>query len=271
MIRLIVNADDFGRTPEINAGILKTFTDGIVSSASLLPNFPAFDQAVEMHRNNGLPTGIHLNLTEGQPLSPPETVSSLVDASGSFFQKRSFFVRLLQRRLKTDEIRIELTAQLQRCKDAGVQLDHMDSHHHIHAAPLVSRICARLRETFGVPAVRRISPPVRFRASWPIIEQHLIALIDEANLGNHTLSVNQFWGFDLMHAHNKITTLLGILQTLEPGTHELMCHPGFVSSESVGAMNEKRQREVSALCSHAARDMIEHRKIALISYNELEP
>src|SRR5918911_4514999 len=84
---LVVNADDFGLSPGINAGIIEGFEKGILTSASIMVNAPAFEEAVELAQaHEGLGIGVHLNVLRGKALLPPTEISSVVDADGLFLR-----------------------------------------------------------------------------------------------------------------------------------------------------------------------------------------
>jgi chitin disaccharide deacetylase len=85
MRKLIVNADDFGLTVGVNQAILDAHRDGIVTSTTLMANGAALGQAViASQRAPALGVGVHLNLSEGVPISPPSDISTLVDDSGRY-------------------------------------------------------------------------------------------------------------------------------------------------------------------------------------------
>jgi len=71
MKKLIVNADDFGRSPGINRGILDAHLNGIVTSTTVMINYPdaapGLEQALLKAPDLGI--GLHLNLTSGRPVS----------------------------------------------------------------------------------------------------------------------------------------------------------------------------------------------------------
>ncbi|HSL81977.1 MAG TPA: ChbG/HpnK family deacetylase, partial [Thermoanaerobaculia bacterium] len=80
---LIVNADDLGRTPGVNAGIFAAHEGGVVSSATLMVASPAAEEAAAaLPRHPGLGVGLHVTLTGSVPVLPPARVPSLVDAAG---------------------------------------------------------------------------------------------------------------------------------------------------------------------------------------------
>ena len=82
---LIVNADDFGRSPGVNRGIIKAYREGIVSSTSVMTNQPYFEEAASLLRDHpSLGAGVHLVFTAWKPVLPPEKIPSLVDEKGFF-------------------------------------------------------------------------------------------------------------------------------------------------------------------------------------------
>ena len=140
--RLIVNADDFGRTHSINAAVIRGHREGILTSASLMVNEPAFEEAVELARENpGLGIGLHLTLLCGHAASPPDQIPGLVDAQGRFPDHpvraglRYFFQRSLRPQLTA-----EIAAQFQKFHGTGLKPDHVNGHLHLHLHPVVFRI-----------------------------------------------------------------------------------------------------------------------------------
>src|SRR5215216_6171216 len=84
MKQLIINSDDYGRTPEISRGIREAHSQGVVTSTTCMMNIPttAADIAVALKETPSLGLGVHLVLTMGNPISSPDTVLSLTDANG---------------------------------------------------------------------------------------------------------------------------------------------------------------------------------------------
>ena len=108
MRKLIVNADDFGLSESVNEGIIEAHLNGIVTSASIMANGRAFNQAIKLcHDNPSLDIGVHLLLVEERPVLAPEKVPSLVSSEGRFHKTSKDFARkYLARRLNLDEIGI---------------------------------------------------------------------------------------------------------------------------------------------------------------------
>ena len=153
--RVIVNGDDFGMSPGINAAIKRLHTAGRLSSVSIMSNMPWSADALAYAREaDDLQAGAHLNLTTGRPLSAVEQVPSLVDESGDFLELGILLRRSLAGRVSRDELRLELDAQLARCLDEGPEIHHVDSHMHFHAVPSFGRLVADLAGRHGVETVR---------------------------------------------------------------------------------------------------------------------
>ncbi|MBN1466490.1 ChbG/HpnK family deacetylase [candidate division KSB1 bacterium] len=265
MISLIVNADDFGRTCEINRGIVESFHNGIVTSASLLVNFPAFADAAELINLYDMPVGIHFNLTEGRPVSDCSCVPSLVDRSGQFYGKFIFYHRLITGCFREQEMKRELAAQMEKCLEYGLKLDHYDGHHHIHAVRAIAPLARSLGRMKMLP-FRQLNRPHRRQSLAAYIQHCAIWLMAPSPT---TARPQTFWGSDLMVRKNKLAALEKILQNLKPGLNELMCHPGYVSQEDIGSYNVQRQEETDALCKCVIKKMVDDKKIGLLSYREL--
>ena len=152
---LVVNGDDFGLTPGVNAGILAGHADGILTSASLFANAPETDAAIAIaHRTPTLGVGCHLTLVDGTPLLPPAHIPTLAP-DGQFRPTWSGFLAAAWRRqVDFTEVERELEAQIDRIRAAGIAVTHLDGHKHVHAYPPVFDIVARLARRFGIPAVR---------------------------------------------------------------------------------------------------------------------
>src|SRR5215211_8499298 len=131
MKQLIINADDYGRTPEISRGIREAHLHGIVSSTTCMMNIPttAEDIAVALKEAPALGLGVHLVLTMGSPVSAPETVLSITDENGHFFKYTPLIQHLPT--IKIDEVTMEWRAQIEAfIRAAGRKPTHLDSHHH---------------------------------------------------------------------------------------------------------------------------------------------
>src|SRR5437899_2323951 len=131
--RLIVNADDLGRSAGVDRGIVRAHREGIVTSATLMANTTDAAHAGAVARADpSLDVGVHLVLTFARPLSEPTRVRSLVTPTGEF-PRRSL---LLTREVDRDEALLEYRAQYARARELiGREPTHLDSHHWVHDMP----------------------------------------------------------------------------------------------------------------------------------------
>lgn len=151
--QVIVNADDFGLSPNENAVIFSAFQAGVISSATAMANMPAFEAACAMARHHMLEgrVGLHFNLTYGRPLS------QRILARPTFCDSHGVFDLSLARhslwlgREDREAVQEELQAQWQRCVDHGVRPSHIDSHQHVHNIWPIGEIVARFAAHQGVP------------------------------------------------------------------------------------------------------------------------
>lgn len=151
--QVIVNADDFGLSAPINAVILHAFQAGLISSATLMANMPAFQAACILAQQPALKgrIGLHFNLTYGRPLSQAILAEPrFCTAQGEFdLGLRQRTLRLS--RSEREAVRQELEAQWQRCVAHGVMPSHLDSHQHVHNIWPVGEVVARFAREQGVP------------------------------------------------------------------------------------------------------------------------
>lgn len=260
---LILNADDFGLTPGINRAIAELFHAGALTSTTLMPCGPAFDDAVTISRSNpGLGVGCHIVLTDGSPVCAPSEIPSLLGPDGKSFRASllDFQVALLAGRIKEDEILREVLAQIDKLQRAGFSVTHVDTHKHTHIFPRVARPLLAAAERMGVTAVRN-----PFEESWSRSLGHpaLLRQIEIAAL--HRLR-RKFAALPQIRSGTVVTTdgtigmsatgrldrstLEAILQRMPEGTWELVLHPGYSDAALDGVktrLRETREVELRAL------------------------
>jgi chitin disaccharide deacetylase len=154
---VIVNADDFGYDESRNAGVVRAFQAGLVSSATIMATMPGFEEAAALARQHDLleHVGVHLVLNEGPPLTEPiRRCERFCDDDGMFRQWLTDRRLLGLGRREQDAVAIELWAQIDRCRLAGLPLTHADSHYNTHTEPGVLRPVIRVVREAGVPHLR---------------------------------------------------------------------------------------------------------------------
>jgi len=285
--RLIVNADDFGLSQGVNRAIVEAHGQGVVTSATLMANGPAFEDAIQRAKScPRLSLGCHVVLVDGLPVLDRGNTPSLSDKNaqdGRFHDSLSSFVlRALSGRVHADEIEAEATAQIRRLQAAGIAVSHLDTHKHTHIFPQVLRPLLRAARACGLAAVRNPFGPL-----------HLSILAKRPGLWKQFGKVTVLSGLGKTFRRSvrdagMLTPdgTVGIVATgalddrlfermvdrLPEGTWELVCHPGYDDAE-LGSirtrLRESRAVELRLLTSPEAREILARRGVQLISYREL--
>jgi len=272
---LIVNADDYTTDPERNRGIIEAAQDGIVTSASALTNTAGLGRALnELSRVLGQRIGVHLNLTSGRPLAPG--AQTLTGPRGDFLPRGAAWRRALRRGYSPDELRREWSAQIEAFLAAGLRPDHLDANNHLHVFPGCARVCAELAVRFNIACVRLPLEPLHARGlrrgaglSLKRLFIALLAVRARSVFRSSGLRMpDRMYGIAFPSAGNA-SSLCGFLETLPPGTSELMCHPGYPAPGGPAFSSAARESELRALTSPAVRAAVEGRQIRLISFNDM--
>jgi len=291
MKQLIVNGDDFGMAPGVNRAIIQAHREGILTSTSLLANGAAFEEAVAAARENPrLGVGVHLNLTQGRPLSDPRTLGPLLDSAGQFLGRAEpLYFRMLLGRVALRAVEQEFRAQIERVRGAGIAPTHLDGHQHVHMWPPVFQVTARLAAEYGLAGVRSSRERrVDFHGLWRRNTAFRGTILQQAGvgLGLAFLSVTSraalaaagvdtpdyFYGVSATGFLNR-QTLADILRDVPEGASELMAHPGYVDAALKTVETRlvaQREMELDALTCPAARILVEERGIQLVTYRALE-
>jgi chitin disaccharide deacetylase len=142
MKKLIVNADDFGLTKRVSEAIVEAHRHGIVTSTTLMANGAAFDAATDLSRQMPrLGIGVHLNLSEGMPVSPAPRIPSLLSAHGRLhLTPGRLWKAIAMRRVSLADVETELRAQIAKIHRAGILPTHFDGHKHVHILPRISDV-----------------------------------------------------------------------------------------------------------------------------------
>lgn len=276
---LIVNADDFGLSPEVNAGIIRAHREGILRSASLMVAEDAAEQAAALGRDNpGLDIGLHAVVCNGRPLLDRARLGAAVTASGEFIDNpvlagmRYFFDRSL-RAAMTDEMR----AQIERHLKLVGYLNHIDGHLNFHVHPMLADVLVELAVEYRVPCIRlpleRVMTTLRLRrdhAPRKLVESVIFRALSRRT--RRLMSARGLkstdWLFGLHQSgHLSESYIVGILERLRPGTTELYFHPAADLGAAPPSL--EAQLEVAILTSAAVRDAIARLGITLITFADL--
>ena len=269
--RLIVNADDFGRSPGINAAVIRAHREGILTTASLMVNEAACAEAVALARENPrLGVGLHLTLLCGHSALPPEKIPGLVDARRRFRDNpvaagfRYFFGRSLR-----EQLRAELAAQFEKFHATGLPLDHVNGHLHLHLHPAVFALLMEHAQDWGVTRLRLTRDPFWFntrlvpgrwfyRAGHAIIYNALSRRARGALQRRGIKHTGVVFGL-LQNARVDEDYVRRLLPVLPSGDAELYAHPSL----------DEFRNEFDALVSPRVKALVAAQDIRLIRYQDL--
>ncbi len=266
--RLIVNADDFGFTRDVNRGIVEAYRRGILRSTTLMANGAAFQDAVALSRSEpGLDIGAHLVLVGGCSVAEPgRRLPSTVGG-------------LLARLPSRQEIERELSAQVEKILDAGIVITHLDAHKHAHLLPPVLDAVLAVAQRYGVAWVRRpFDAPLTAAAAGAPWRRRLLSrclrplhrAFERKLAAGRLRSTDHFAGFQLTGLY-RAPELVRLIHALPQGTTELMCHPGFCGSELETAptrLKQSREQELEALTSEEVQRAVVEAGVELCGFQD---
>jgi hopanoid biosynthesis associated protein HpnK len=269
--RLIINADDFGRSRSINAAILRAHREGLLTTASLMVTGDACEEAVAMARENPrLGVGLHLTLAMGRAALAPSEIPGLVNERGEFGRSAvAAGLRYFACRRLREELRREIAAQFARFRATGLPLDHVNGHLNLHLHPTVFGLLMESAPEWGITHLRLTRDPFwlnarlaggqwLYRASHALIF-HLLSRHARAELRQrgirHTARV---FGL-LQNARVDEAFVERLLPRLSAGDSELYSHPSL----------DEFRPELDALVSPRLKEIVARERIELIRYQDL--
>jgi len=277
--RLIVNADDFGLSPEVNAGIMRAHREGILRGASLMVAEPAALPAAELARDNpALDVGLHAVVCQGRSILDASRLGAAVSASGEFMDNpvsagmRYFFDRSI-RAAMTDELR----AQVERHLELVGYLNHIDGHLNFHVHPLFADILVNLAVEYKVPCIRlpreRVMTTLALRqdnAMRKLVESVIFRTLSRRTsrmMAERGLtSTDALFGLH-QSGHLSEDYVVGVIDRIRDGTTELYFHP----AADIGGVppSVEAQLEVEILTGPRVRDAIARNAIELTTFADL--
>lgn len=269
--RLIVNADDFGRSSAINAAVIRAHRDGILTSASLMMNEAATAEAVALARTHRtLGVGLHLTLLCGHAALPQEKIPELVNAHSEFSSDpagaslKYFFNRSLR-----EELRAEIHEQFVRFRATGLALDHVNGHLHVHLHPVVFGILMQDAATLGIRHLRLTRDDFELnrqltRGRLAYRAAHAVIFDSLANRAASELRRRSIKHTDvvfglLQDSHMDEAFLLSLLPVLPTGDIEIYSHPSL----------DTFHHEFAALISPRVKTLVAELGLQLIRYADL--
>ena len=244
--RLILNADDFGRSSVINNAVLRSFGQGYCTNTTILANMPGFAEAVELAHQYRLSdrVGLHLNVCDGVPLTERIKHCRRICTIEGVFRNDN---RPLLLTLSTEErmaLAEEICAQIDCCRKSGLPLSHLDSHCHVHNEWGVTGVVIRMVRRYGIRYVRLSRHRDPSSTWWKNGYRAFINM----RLRREGLAGTDFFGTvaDAIHLHNQVKN---------PFAMEVMLHPTLDANDRVvdffldGTLKE-RLEELQKATSH---------------------
>ncbi len=284
MKQLVVNADDLGAGEDRNAGIFDAIEAGTVTGVSILSNGFALNDALKRIRalnSVSVSFGIHLNLSEGRPV---ETGLRCIPGPNGLFRGKSETQNLLSRRGDLElerEIRREFAAQIKRILDAGVALDHLDGHQHVHVFPAATIIAVEVAALYGIQWARIPEEfvPECTKETLPLQVVQEAALFSRnaafARTQYSAAGIRSADHFRGLYFKGELPSgdWTGFLESIPEGITELMVHPGRFSGAAAGPFagfsDMKRAKELAALTDGRFRAALENTGVRLTRFPDI--
>lgn len=274
---IVVNADDFGRSSDVNVAVVRAHREGLISSASLMVTGDAFEEAVALARQNPrLGVGLHLVLSDGRAVLPASDIPHLVGPDGRFLVDPMVagWHYFLGHHVRA-ELGWEVAAQFARFAATGLTLSHVDGHQHLHAHPSVFRTVLSLAEQHRATGIRiphdDLSLALRFsrkhaarNLSWSAVWTGLSAWCRAQLHGRRLISPPRTYGF--IQTGEVTSAYLQYLAPRMRGPAELLVHP------TLGARLDPlgpNFQDFAAVSDPAAIDAFAHAGLEPVTYAQL--
>ncbi|MBO1060558.1 MAG: hopanoid biosynthesis-associated protein HpnK [Aphanizomenon flos-aquae CP01] len=277
MSYLIINADDFGFSDDVNTAIIQAHEEGILTSTSLMVTGDAAQNAIALAKNHPhLAVGLHLVLVCGKSVLPPAQIPHLVDSQGNFSDNPTQAGLNYQFNQATRaELRLEIAAQLEKFRDSGLNLSHVDGHLHLHVHPVILNILTEFAAEFQIKFIRLPSEELTknlkidrrnllIKIVWSIVFGQL-RNYGESLLKTHNIKfADRVYGL-LQTGNMSEEYLLSLIPQIEAELVEIYAHPTSVNTK----INNSGEIELKALLSERVREILSIKGFELSNYNQL--
>lgn len=299
---LIITADDFGASENINDGIKIAADKKAITAISVMSNFteslPELKQISENHPDIGI--GIHLNIVTGKPILNAEQIPSLVNPNGSFYTIDDLLPRI--KNISVDDLREELRAQILALAKYDIKIDHLSYQFGILSIyTTFFEIVTELAREFNVPVRSPLLASVKYPQTFPNSHMnkrgHQIAFrfalthpfkaigllkysrnhqmerkaekLNELGVLHPDLLIDYFWG------DPTAANFIYILEHLPKGISELILHLGTYSRQDnyPGGLDvdyfKNRENELIICTSDYLKEYFNYLNIRAVSYSEI--
>ena len=279
---LIINGDDFGFSSGVNQAIIKAHELGILTSTSLMVTGEAAKEAVNFaHNYPNLGVGLHLVLVCGKSALSPSEIPHLVDSAGNFYSdsfKAGLHYQFSQEARR--ELRREIRAQLEKFRQTGLKLSHVDGHLHLHSHPVVLSILTELAEEFNIKVIRLPSEELRFtlkldKSNLPTKFLWSFVFTGLRNYGEKLLKLKgikfseRVYGLLQSGSMNE-EYLQGLIPQIQADLVEIYSHPAItITGEPLNGPPGAGEAELAAWLSDSVRELLEANNFELTNYNSV--
>ncbi|HEY9619765.1 MAG TPA: hopanoid biosynthesis-associated protein HpnK [Crinalium sp.] len=276
----IVNGDDFGFSKGVNQAVIKAHEQGILTSTSLMVTGAAFEEAIELAKAHpNLAVGLHLVLCCGSAALPSTQIPHLVDATGQFPDDSVLAgLRYQFDQAARQELFQEIRAQLERFRQTGLPLSHVDGHLHLHMHPVVLRYLVDLADEFNIRVIRLPSEELKLalkldrrdlftKLIWSSVFTGLRRYGEGLLRSHHIRFPERVYGF-LQTGRMTEEYWLRLLPQIQADWVEIYSHPAIALPEepSNGPLG-LGPSELDALLSDRVRDALSKAGFQLTNYN----
>jgi chitin disaccharide deacetylase len=280
--RVIINADDFGASEEVNEAIIRAHQEGVLTSCSLMVTGAAFEQAVRLAKANPrLAVGIHLVTVVGRSALPASEIPALVDEQGNFSNDpntaglRYYFLPQARRQLRQ-----ELAAQFERFHQTGLPFSHIDGHLHLHVHPVIFKTALQLGAKYGVKRMRvpteelglalHFDGRFKFRKGLHKLMFGALGIYMKRHLKKQGFVFAERVYGNLQSGAMTDKYFLYALENLNAATNEIYFHPALYSPDRVLSKDEKQLMvEFQALINREVKEQAQASRFKLITYFDL--
>ncbi|HBE9528767.1 TPA: chitin disaccharide deacetylase [Clostridioides difficile] len=243
MTKIIINADDFGYCEAVNYGIISAHNNGIVRSTSMMANMPGVEHGVGLLKENKtLNCGVHMTLSCGRPLL--SNLKTIVDKDGFFIRR---ITDEIIEKMDCDEIYRELCAQIDRVKGLGIDISHLDSHHHIHTLVSLKPVIEKIVTKYNLPIRGGFEYNLEYSKVVPLIDSfYKENVIEEYFIKN----IDEIMKYDVV---------------------DIMSHPAFLDDYILNSTSYAidRTKEHKILTSKKVKEFLEKNGLVISSYRDI--
>ncbi|MGL4362920.1 MAG: chitin disaccharide deacetylase [Cellulosilyticaceae bacterium] len=240
MSKLIVNADDMGLCESVNYGIISAYQKGIVTSCTIMAGMPGFEHAIELLKQNPkLGTGVHMTLSLHRPVL--ENHKTIVDKEGKFHRR---ITSELLENVDLEEVYQEFCAQIEKVQNTGIEVSHLDSHHHVHTLKELAPVIKRITEKYKLPIRGGFEKDFGYTKAVALMDSFYAEEVTEDYFERH---------LDEIKKHDYV---------------DLMCHPAFIEQYLVDATSYAlpRMKEYSILTDQKVKAFLQNNGIEFVNY-----